>query len=95
MATTVTIRLNATDANVTLGVLSRALPATRQYAGCRYVTTYTNADAPDEIILIQGWDSRTDQERYIAWRQETGDLQQLVATLREPPVVTFWEHNDA
>ena len=59
------------------------------------MTTYTNADAPDEIILIQGWDSRADQERYIAWRQETGDLQQLVATLREAPIVTFWEHNDA
>jgi quinol monooxygenase YgiN len=95
MAVTITIRLNAKDPVITLDVLAKALPGTRQSQGCRYVNTFVSQDSPKEIVLIQGWDSRADQQRYIAWRQQTGDLAQLIATLSEPPVTDFWNPDAA
>jgi quinol monooxygenase YgiN len=94
-AVTVTIKLVAKDRDQTLQHLSHALPTTRNYNGCRYCNTLTNADTPNEIVLIQGWDSREAQQRYIQWRQETGALNELVALLVEPPTVDFWELNAA
>jgi quinol monooxygenase YgiN len=95
MAVTVTVRLLAKDPAITLGVLSEALPVTRTSEGNHYSHTHVNQDNPSEIILIQGWESKTHQEKYIAWRQETGDLQQLVNTLAEAPTVTYWDANPA
>jgi quinol monooxygenase YgiN len=95
MPVTVTIRLIARDRQATLDVLAHALPITRTYQGCRYVNTLVQTDDPNKIVLIQGWDSRAEQEAYINWRQETGDLQKLVSTLSEPPLVEFWELNPA
>lgn len=87
---TVTIKLTAKNCDETLQHLSRALPVTRRYAGCRYCNTLTQADNPQEIILIQEWDSREAQQQYIQWRQETGALGELLALLAEPPKVEFW-----
>ena len=92
---TVTLKLVAKDKDKLLNALSCALPTTRNYQGCRYVNTYTQADHSQEIILIQGWNSRQDQERYIQWRKETGDLDNLLALLTEPPVTEFWHLNAA
>lgn len=92
---TITIKLVAKDRDQTLQHLAHALPTTRNYHGCRYCNTLTNADVPNEIVLIQEWDSRDAQQRYIQWRQETGALNELVALLAEPPMVEFWEHNVA
>jgi quinol monooxygenase YgiN len=87
---TVTIKLIAKDRDKTLRHLAHALPVTRTYNGCRYCNTFTQADNPQEIILIQGWDSRTAQQQYIQWRQETGALNELLELLTEPPTVEFW-----
>lgn len=91
----VTLRLIAKDRNELVLALSRVLPATRNYQGCRYVNTYTRADNSQEVILIQAWDSRFDQERYIQWRKETGDLDNLLGLLKEPPITEFWDLNPA
>jgi quinol monooxygenase YgiN len=95
MPVTVTIQLMPKETQATLDILARALPITRTYSGCRYVNTFVKTDEPRKIILIQGWDSAAAQAAYINWRQETGDLQQLVATLVEPPLVEFWELDPA
>ncbi len=92
---TVTIRLVAKDREQTLQHLAHALPTTRNYDGCRYCNTLTHIDTPNEIVLIQGWDSRDAQQQYIHWRQETGALSELLALLVEPPAVEFWELNAA
>jgi quinol monooxygenase YgiN len=95
MPVTVTIQLIAKDCQATLDILAHALPITRTYQGCRYVNTLVQTDDPNKIVLIQGWDSRAEQEAYIKWRQETGDLQKMVSTLSEPPLVEFLELNPA
>lgn len=95
MSVTVTIKLLAKDPAVTLNVLTQALPVTRAYEGNHYSHTHVNQDNPNEIILIQGWESKAHQQKYISWRQETGDLQHLVSTLSKTPAVTFWDSNPA
>ena len=92
---TVTLKLVAKDKNELLNALSRTLPTTRNYEGCRYVNTYTKAEHSKEVILIQGWDSRQNQERYIQWREKTGDLDNLLGLLAKPPVTEFWHFNEA
>jgi quinol monooxygenase YgiN len=92
---TVTVKLVAKEQNQTIEHLSRALPTTRNYQGCRYCNTYIQQDKPQEIVLIQGWDSRQAQQNYIQWREETGALAELLALLAEPPVVEFWDLNQA
>jgi quinol monooxygenase YgiN len=92
---TVTITLLAKDREQTLKILAQTLPATRTYEGCQYCHTLTQVDHPHEIILIQGWDTRSNQAAYFQWRQETGDRQALIDTLMEPPTVKFWEMNPA
>lgn len=75
--------------------LSKNLPVTRKREGCRYVDTYTSADKPNEVILIEAWDSRALHEKYIEWRTETGGLAAFAAFLAEPPTVDFWVFNEA
>lgn len=91
---TVILRLDAQDRAATLALLSRALPVTRRAEGCRHSDTFVDGDDPHGIMLVQGWDSREHQSRYIAWRESTGDLAQLLATLRTPPRIEFL-HRDA
>jgi quinol monooxygenase YgiN len=91
----VTVKLVAKEQDKTINLLSRTLPITRNYQGCRYCNTYIQQDKPEEIVLIQGWDSRQAQQNYIQWREETGALAELLALLAEPPVVEFWNLNQA
>lgn len=86
---TVTLRLVAKDRVATLALLDAALPATRAADGCRYSQTFVDHDAPNVILLVQGWASAAHQARYLAWRERTGDLGALVATLSTPPEVTL------
>jgi quinol monooxygenase YgiN len=91
----VTVKLVAKEQDKTINHLSRVLPITRNYQGCRYCNTYIQQDKPQEIVLIQGWDSRQAQQNYIQWREETGALAELIALLAKPPVVEFWNLNQA
>jgi quinol monooxygenase YgiN len=95
MAVTVTLRLTAKSPEAFLQHLSRVLPETRNYQGCRYVNTLVQADQPQEVVLIQGWDSREDQQRYIQWRQTTGALTELRSLLATDPIIEYWQLTDA
>jgi quinol monooxygenase YgiN len=95
MAVTVTLRLTAKNSEVFLQHLSRVLPETRNHTGCRYVNTLVQVDRPQEFVLIQGWDSREDQQRYLQWRQTTGALAEFRSMLAEDPIVEYWQPRDA
>lgn len=95
MAVTVTFRLTAKNSEAFLQHLSRVLPETRNSEGCRYVNTLVQADQPQEVVLIQGWDSREDQQRYIQWRQTTGALTEFRSLLAKDPVIEYWQLTDA
>ena len=54
-----------------LNILKGALVETRNYKGCRSVTTLVDQET-STVVLVEEWDSVDDQQAYMAWRIETG-----------------------
>lgn len=50
---------------------------TRAFKGCELVDVYTDEDSPDTVFLWEKWATRSDQEAYLAWRTETGTLDEM------------------
>ncbi len=69
---------------VLLEAFTTALIDTRAFPGCLSVTTYTSATNPDDIVLIEEWDSRDSQIKYMQWRTDTGMPEQLGPLLAGP-----------
>ena len=67
-----------------LAAFSTALADTRAFKGCLSVATYTSATNPDDIVLIEEWDSKASQITYMQWRADTGMSQQLAPLLAGP-----------
>lgn len=49
--------------------LAKLLPDTRAFAGCLSVQTLRKEEDPGNITLLERWESKEHQQRYIAWRQ--------------------------
>lgn len=45
-------------------------------------------DRPDTILFYEEWESAEQQQVYMAWRTEAGDLTTLLSFLAEPPRFT-------
>ena len=68
---------------------------TRAYQGCLGVDIYRNMDDGANLVLYQRWESRPHFERYLAWRAETGVVDQLEKMLAEPSRVRYLDLVDA
>jgi quinol monooxygenase YgiN len=75
-------------------VLGDTLGATRAYDGCRSVLTLVDQDVPGRILLYEEWDSRDHQQKYIAWRMETGLMEALAPFVSEPPAISLYDSTD-
>ncbi len=53
-------------------LLRELLPDTRAYDGCQSVDVYQDQDNSGSICLVEDWESKAHQQRYQAWRDETG-----------------------
>ncbi len=60
-----------------LGWLRDILPDTRCREGCVSVAVNRDQDDPSRFAFVELWDSRQHYERYFAWRQSEGVLDQL------------------
>ena len=67
------------------------LPDTRAYDGCQELKVYNSQDDPTNIVLVEHWDSRPQYEKYLAWRTETGFLEELGAVLAGPPSIRYYD----
>ena len=67
-----------------LEAFKTALTDTRAYPGCISVATYTSATNPDDIVLIEEWDTKDSQIKYMQWRSDTGMSEQLGPLLAGP-----------
>ena len=56
--------------------LKSALPDTRNFDGCISVKTFIE-ESTNTIHLIEDWESLEHQQKYLAWRVETGLLDLL------------------
>ncbi|MFT3699125.1 MAG: type 1 glutamine amidotransferase domain-containing protein [Kofleriaceae bacterium] len=87
----VTLRLRAKDPTSFCAHLQAVIPVTRKAAGNRFSWSSQDGNA---FTLTQGWDSRAQQEAYLAWRERRGDLKQLVDQLERAPDVEIQEAFD-
>ncbi|MEL7043669.1 MAG: antibiotic biosynthesis monooxygenase family protein [Pseudomonadota bacterium] len=76
-------------------VFASILGDTRAFDGCRGVDVVVNQDAAENVLLIESWDSRAHYEKYLAWRQERGDLDTLGALLAAAPSIRYFSHAEA
>lgn len=90
----VTVRLRAKDPSTLRKHLEAVIPITRKAAGNRFSWSSQDAKDPHAFTLTQGWDSLAQQQSYMAWRTERGDLAQLVERLEEAPEVEAAEAFD-
>ena len=71
--------------------LTAILPDTAKFAGAELVSC--SADPDDKTFHIhEVWESVESQKAYLEWRQERGDVDKLVALLREAPTFEEREH---
>ncbi|MEM9050363.1 MAG: hypothetical protein AAGC92_16825 [Pseudomonadota bacterium] len=74
-----------------IATLQAILPDTAKFAGAELISCMANP-AEKYVIVHEVWDRKESQEAYIAWRTERGDVDALVAMLRDPPVFEVQEH---
>ena len=58
----------------------KILVDTAKFPGYRKIRIVQNKDEPNRLMFIEEWDSEADYRKYIAWRQERGDLDRLTQT---------------
>jgi quinol monooxygenase YgiN len=88
------IQVKPEAVNEVKSFLKQALPDTRAYAGCQGIDIYSNADDAGNLVFYERWDSREHYQKYLAWRTETGVLDQLSAKLTAPPKIRYYERVD-
>ena len=77
--------------NEVKAMLKKLLPDTRAYAGCQGIDIYGNLDDTGNLVFYERWDSRDHYQKYLAWRTETGTVDQLSAKLTAPPSIRYFE----
>ena len=70
--------------------IGSVLPGTREFAGCRRVSLHANEEDPNQVVLLEEWDSRASHEQYLAWRTERGDFPKVIDMLAGPPSIRYF-----
>ena len=72
--------------------LHKILPETRGYDGCNNLYLIQNQDDPMALVVIEQWDTRPKYEKYLAWRTETGVVDELITFLDGEPTFRFFDY---
>lgn len=73
-----------------LDILKGALVETRDYKGCRSVTTLVDQET-SSVVLVEEWDSAEDQQAYMAWRVETGLIDAIAPFMQGEPITRTYD----
>ena len=77
------------------GAFKELLPDTRAYDGCQGLDVVENQDQAGNLVIVETWDTRAKYETYLAWRAETGVLDQLGAMCNGEPSIRYFDPVDA
>ncbi len=72
-----------------LCAMKERLPDTRNYDGCHRVDVWVPEDDPGKVMLFEVWESKAHQQRYFAWRRESGMMDALGAMLAGEPTIAW------
>ena len=64
---------------------------TRVYAGCIDVYMNRSHADPNQLVLVEQWETRLNYESYLAWRTETGVSDKLAEMLSAPPIFRYFD----
>lgn len=97
MSLHVTLELTATDGRVgeLIAVFKRHLPDTRARQGCEFVTIHQDQDKPNQILLIERWATREDDDAYRSWRAGDGAIKEMAGLVAARPVIRYFDDVDA
>ena len=93
-AVTIDLAVEPTRVGEFLAFIKQIAPDTRAYAGCRLFDIWTDQDKPGRVLFYELWDSRKHQEKYLAWRAETGLMEKLGPFLTAPPAICYYDRFD-
>ena len=93
MSVTVMLTLKAKDDmfDQLVGTMKAILPDTAARDGAELISAAADA-ANKQVVIYELWDKIESQQAYMGWRTERGDIDKLVALLREPPQVDVLDH---
>tara|TARA_Y100000815_G_scaffold271332_1_gene297688 strand:- start:181 stop:486 length:306 start_codon:yes stop_codon:yes gene_type:complete len=74
---------------------SEILPDTRSYDGNIGIELVQNQEDANILVAIEQWDTRAQYEKYLAWRQESGTLAEIVELLDGPPNIRYFSPTGA
>lgn len=69
----------------------KILPNTRPYEGCVSIEFVRNQDDPAHLLVMEKWNSRQDYENYLAWRMESGIMNEIVDMIVGEPKLRFFD----
>jgi quinol monooxygenase YgiN len=94
VSVTVTLEFHARPdtAQTLYDALGAILGDTRAFEGCESVSVHRDLADTTAILLYEQWGTVDQQQAYMAWRQERGDIDKLMAMLAEPPAIRSWEN---
>ena len=95
MKTSVTVLLEATAKPECIydliAMLHENFKETRVYDGCIDVYMNRGHDDPNQLVLVEQWETRPNYETYLAWRTDTGVSEQLAGMLSAPPIFRYFD----
>lgn len=75
--------------------MKEILVDTRAFSGCQSVDLQVNQDHEANLVLVEKWEAREAQEKYLAWRAGTGVIDRIVSMLSGPPSIRYFDKADA
>lgn len=94
VAVTIDLAVDPTRTAEFLALIKAIAPDTRAYDGCRLFDIWTDQNTPGRVLFYEIWDSRPHQEKYLAWRAETGLMDKLGPFLTAPPTISYFDKFD-
>ena len=91
---TLDLKVQAGRGGELVEVLKSMLGDTRARQGAELIEMVVNQDDSDHIILHERWATKEDNQAYMGWRQERGDLDALGGFLASPPTATYFDIAD-
>jgi len=68
---------------------SRFGPEALAFDGCLGIETYASIDDPNRVTFHERWESRAQFEKYVAWRIESGHMDEVRSYYVGAPTVLF------
>ena len=89
IAVTIDLPVNPEKTSEFLEFIKGIAPDTRAYDGCQLFDIYTDQDTPGRVLFYEIWESKEKQEKYLAWRTETGLVDTLGTYLVGAPTFSY------